>query len=231
MPSEPPRVLERPLSQVSITGGLQPVHESIHTHPHTHTHTHTRAHTHTQVSDTDGIGEACAGGKMLEFRPKARVKDVENYIDSCRTKFGCFESDGSADDLVGELVKGLTLIKFETYTVRTEVYSVSVTYLYCIIWPTPYLQVTEYYCIYGNPGLPQPIKESIGVLRKHIYIPLSDVQITEEEKIQQQRRYLIPSSTFIPTCAHVHTYITSPHTHTHHTHTHSHTHTHTGLHF
>ena len=70
--------------------------------------THTHTHTHTQVSDTDGIGEACAGGKMLEFRPKARVKDVENYIDSCRTKFGCFESDGSEDDLVGEWVKGLT---------------------------------------------------------------------------------------------------------------------------
>ncbi|XP_064397800.1 striatin-interacting proteins 2-like [Halichondria panicea] len=104
MPSEPPRVLDRPLSQ---------------------------------VSDTDGMGEVCSGGKSLEFRPKAHKKDVDSYVDACRTKFGCFESEGLDDDLT---------------------------------------------------GLPHPIRESISVLRKHVYIPLSDVQIEQEEKIQQQRR-------------------------------------------
>ena len=53
------------------------------------------------MSDTDGLGEVCSGGKSLEFRPKAHKKDVENYIDSCRTKFGCFESEGLDDDLAG----------------------------------------------------------------------------------------------------------------------------------
>jgi hypothetical protein len=34
---------------------------------------------------------------------------------------------------------------------------------------------------------PEPIKESIQVLRDHIYIPLSDVQITKEEEMEKQR--------------------------------------------
>ena len=38
----------------------------------------------------------------MELRPKAREKDVEAYIESCRTKFGCFESGGPGDDLAGE---------------------------------------------------------------------------------------------------------------------------------
>ena len=43
----------------------------------------------------------CSGGKSLEFRPKAHKKDVDSYVDACRTKFGCFESEGLDDDLTG----------------------------------------------------------------------------------------------------------------------------------
>jgi hypothetical protein len=68
-PSEPPRLLGRPLSI---------------------------------ISDTDGIGEATAGGRSMELRPKARKRDVEMYIESCRTKFGCFETGGPGEDLAGE---------------------------------------------------------------------------------------------------------------------------------
>ena len=77
--------------------------------------------------------------KVLEFRPKARKKDVESYVEACRTKFGCFgtgaavnSSDASQNDLI---------------------------------------------------GLPEPIQESIRVLREHIYIPLADVQVEMEEKL------------------------------------------------
>ena len=38
----------------------------------------------------------------MELRPKARKKDVEMYIESCRTKFGCFETGGPGEDLAGE---------------------------------------------------------------------------------------------------------------------------------
>ena len=55
------------------------------------------------VSDTDGIGDAVAGGRKLEFRPKVRKKDVELYVESCRTKFGCFETDSSNNDFEGNL--------------------------------------------------------------------------------------------------------------------------------
>ena len=53
------------------------------------------------ISEADSIGEACVGGKMLEFRPKARKKDVEAFVESCRTKFGCFETGNSEQDLAG----------------------------------------------------------------------------------------------------------------------------------
>lgn len=89
-----------------------------------------------QFSDTDSIGESVSGGRTLEFRPKARKKDVENYIESCRTKFGCFEMGNSDQNLA---------------------------------------------------GLPEPIQESIRVLQDHIYIPLSDVQIAQEEELEKQR--------------------------------------------
>lgn len=55
------------------------------------------------MSDTDGIGDLC-DIKNQRFRPKARKQDVDAYIESCRTKFGCFEGDGSPDDLAGEWV-------------------------------------------------------------------------------------------------------------------------------
>lgn len=54
------------------------------------------------MSDTDGIGDLCDTIKNQRIRPKARKQDVEMYIESCRTKFGCFEVDGSGDDLAGE---------------------------------------------------------------------------------------------------------------------------------
>ena len=89
-----------------------------------------------QFSDTDSIGESVSGGRPLEFRPKARKRDVELFIESCRTKFGCFET-GDSD--------------------------------------------------YNFTGLPDPIQESIRVLQDHIYIPLSDVQIAQEEELEKQR--------------------------------------------
>ena len=55
------------------------------------------------MSDTDGI-DVCDNVRSQRFRPKARKQDVEAYIESCRTKFGCFEGDGSEDDITGEWV-------------------------------------------------------------------------------------------------------------------------------
>ena len=55
-----------------------------------------------QFSDTDSIGESMSSGRILEFRPKARKKDVENFIESCRTKFGCFEM-GNSDQTLAAL--------------------------------------------------------------------------------------------------------------------------------
>ncbi len=45
--------------------------------------------------------------------------------------------------------------------------------------------------VYQYAGLPHPIIESVSVLQRHVYIPLSDIQIAEEEKIQQQKRLSI----------------------------------------
>ena len=90
-----------------------------------------------QVSDTDSVGDiSISGAKGLDFRPKARSKDVEGFVESCRSKYGCFE--------VGERGNNLA-------------------------------------------GLPEPVQESISVLRQHIYVPLSDVQVEEEEKAKKIR--------------------------------------------
>ena len=61
------------------------------------------------ISDTDGIGEATAGGRSMELRPKARKKDVEMSIESCRTKFGCFETGGPGEDLAGEYMINIVI--------------------------------------------------------------------------------------------------------------------------
>ena len=88
-----------------------------------------------QISETDSIGDlTISGGKGLDFRPKARSRDVDAFIESCRSKYGCFETRETGNDLA---------------------------------------------------GLPEPIQESIRVLRQHIYVPLSDVQIAEEEKAKK----------------------------------------------
>ena len=42
------------------------------------------------ISDTDGMGEVYDNIKTRRFRPKARKMDVDLYIESCLTKFGCF---------------------------------------------------------------------------------------------------------------------------------------------
>lgn len=85
-----------------------------------------------QMSDTDSVGDiSLSGSKGLDFRPKARSKDVEGFIESCRSKYSCFDSAENGDDL---------------------------------------------------SGLPEPIQESIRVMQQHIYIPLSDIQIAEEEE-------------------------------------------------
>ncbi len=60
------------------------------------------------VSEADSIGEAIMGGKVLEFRPKARKKDVDAYIESCRTKYGCFEDLALLPEPICESIKVLT---------------------------------------------------------------------------------------------------------------------------
>lgn len=106
----------------------------------------------------------------MELRPKARKKDVEMYIESCRTKFGCFETGGPGEDLAGK-------------------------YIIQITHPSPFLLakfrfLSSLSCLdvfFANLDFPEPIKESIQVLRNHIYIPLSDVQIAREEELEKQR--------------------------------------------
>ena len=93
------------------------------------------------VSDTDCVinfGEE----KGLDFRPKAHIKDVANFIESCRSKFCCYNGlSGSSED-------------------------------------TMTADVTD---------LPQPIQESVRILRDHVYVPLSEVQIRKEEEMEKQR--------------------------------------------
>lgn len=96
-----------------------------------------------QFRDTKSAGEVSInGGKGLDFRPKARNKDVDSYIESCRSKYGCFEMGEPRNDLA---------------------------------------------------GLPEPIQESIQVLRQHIYVPLSDVQIAEEDRLKKTRACSFPT--------------------------------------
>lgn len=95
-----------------------------------------------QISDTDSVGDvSVSGGKGLDFRPKARKKDVESFIESCRSKYGCFTVGVAGNDLA---------------------------------------------------GLPEPIQESIQVLRQHIYVPLSDIQVAEEEKSKKRQACSFP---------------------------------------
>ena len=79
--------------------------------------------------------------KGLDFRPKARKKDLEYFIESCRSKFGCYEAPGSTQDPMTE----------------------------------------------DTTSLPGPIQESIKVLREHVYVPLSEVQLAQEEEIEKKQ--------------------------------------------
>ena len=90
-----------------------------------------------QCSDTDSVGDI-GEAKGLDFRPKARKKDVDAYIESCHSKYGYFESTETGSELA---------------------------------------------------ELPEPIQESIQVLRQHIYIPLSDIQIAQEEELNKKRSH------------------------------------------
>ena len=97
-----------------------------------------------QQSDTDSLGDvSVSGGKGLDFRPKARKKDVDSFIESCRSKYGCFEMGEPGNDLA---------------------------------------------------GLPEPIQESIQVLRQHIFVPLSDIQIAEEEEAKKRHVCSFPTA-------------------------------------
>jgi hypothetical protein len=78
--------------------------------------------------------------KGLDYCPKARKKDIEAFIENCRSKFGCFESPGAVQNP-----------------------------LTCDI-----------------SSLPDPLQESIRVLRHHVYIPLSELQITKEDDIEKK---------------------------------------------
>ncbi len=92
------------------------------------------------VSDTDCVinfGEE----KGLDFRPKAHVRDVENFIELSRSKFGCY-------DVVGESGGNAMTADMS--------------------------------------DLPPPIRESVRILREHVYVPLSEVQIGKEEEIEKQ---------------------------------------------
>ena len=88
--------------------------------------------------------------KGLDFRPKARTKDVENFIETCRSKFGCYEICEVSSDVM-----------------ETDI-----------------------------SALPGPIQEGIQVLREHVYISLSEVQIDKEEEIEKKRA--IGTKVFLP---------------------------------
>ena len=93
------------------------------------------------------------------------------YIESCRTKFGCFETGGPGEDLAGECTIHISSTMYENLT--------AICVCMCVtIFKIVHLLVLDF---------PEPIKESIQVLRNHIYIPLSDVQIAREEELEKQR--------------------------------------------
>ena len=100
----------------------------------------------------------------MELRPKARKRDVEAYIESCRTKFGCFETGGPGEDLAGEYMFPPPPPSLP------DLLSFSIGCMTCL-----------------DLDFPEPIKESIQVLRNHIYIPLSDVQVAREDELDKQR--------------------------------------------
>lgn len=108
------------------------------------------------ISDTDGIGDVCDSIKNQQFRPKARKQDVETYIESCRTKFGCVETENSDNDLAGEMMRSCD-------------------------------SHLMYVCPVSHAGFPPPIQESIKVLREHIYEPLSDYHIKQEDELEKKR--------------------------------------------
>ena len=87
---------------------------------------------------------------------------MEAYVESCRTKFGCFEGDNSGDDLAGEWVR------------------------MGACWLCDLLHGVML-CGCGFPGFPPPIQESIKVLREHIYQPLSTVHAKQEEDLERQK--------------------------------------------
>lgn len=94
--------------------------------------------------------------KGLDFRPKARVRDIESFIEACRAKFGVYESlDMNSDPLTCDI-----------------------------------------------KNLPEPIQESIRVLREHVYIPLSDVHISkveENEKLASLNKEVVIEERDTPT--------------------------------
>lgn len=93
------------------------------------------------ASDVDCVINFSAE-KGLDFRPKAHIKDVETFIESCRSKFGCYNvSSGLNEDPINADIS----------------------------------------------DLPQPIRESVKILREHVYMPLSEIQIRKEEDEEKQR--------------------------------------------
>ena len=92
------------------------------------------------VSETDCVIHY-GDEKGLDFRPKAHIKDVENFIEVCRSKFGCYEVPGSSskDPMTSDV-----------------------------------------------SDLPMPIRESIRILREHVYVSLSEIQIRKEEEMEKQ---------------------------------------------
>ena len=55
-----------------------------------------------QQSDTDSLSDvSISGSKGLDFRPKARKKDVDAFVEACRSKYGCFEMGEPGNDLAG----------------------------------------------------------------------------------------------------------------------------------
>ena len=100
------------------------------------------------ISEPDCLD--CGSTKGLDFRPKVRQKDADNFIEICRSKFGCF---GPVRGGAGEAQKG------EGGGGDKGV---------------------------DLSGFPGPIQESIKVLLDHVYTPLSEVQIAEEEKLERK---------------------------------------------
>lgn len=112
------------------------------------------------ISELDCLD--CGSTKGMDFRPKVRKKDAESFIESCRSKFGCFGTSKGIE-------KGASLAQAPGLEGEVDL-----------------------------AGFPGPIQEGIKVLIEHIYTPLSEVQIAEEDTLERDLATSISTEVSIP---------------------------------